>query len=74
MLHDLYLLSCYLEPSQAMLYEEDLEKRYGSAQVREALIEGWIELYCPPTLKTASKPVCRLSKAAIGKIELMIRL
>lgn len=69
MLHDLYLLSCYFEPSQAMLYEDDLETRYGISAVREALLEGWIELYCPLSLKTPVRPVCRLSKAGIGKME-----
>lgn len=72
MLHDLYLLSCYFEPAQAVLFEDDLENRYGRATVREALVQGWIELYCPATLKTPSKPACRLSKAGIGKIEVMM--
>jgi len=70
MLHDLYLLSCYFEPSQAMLFEDELEDRYGQAAVREALMKGWIEIFCSPLLSSASsKPLCRLSKAGIGKVE-----
>jgi hypothetical protein len=71
MLHDLYLLSCFFEPSQAVLYEEDLERRYGVAMVKEALLKGWIELYSRPSLKEPSAVLCRLSKTGIGKIESM---
>lgn len=70
MLHDLYLLSCYFEPSQALLCEQALEKRYGEQAVKEALLHGWIELYAPPSLqKGASQVLCRLTSSGIGKIE-----
>lgn len=69
MLHDLYLLSCYFEPTQAVLYEEDLERRYGLAAVRDALQAGYIEFFCAPCEKGAGKFFCRLSSRGLGHIE-----
>lgn len=70
MLHDLYLLSCYFEPSQALLCEEALEERYGQEAVREALLAGWIELYVVPAfIKSPARLMCRLTDSGIGKIE-----
>ena len=69
MLHDLYLLSCYFEPTQAVLYEEELERRYGLAAVRDAVKAGYIEFFCAPCEKGAGKFFCRLSPQGIGLIE-----
>lgn len=69
MLHDLYLLSCYFDPTQAVLYEEDLERKYGPETVREAIVKGWLDLYCAPCAKGAGKIYCRLSSRGLGQIE-----
>ena len=69
MLHDLYLLSCYFEGPQAVLYEDDLKRRYGLAQVADALKEGLIELYCAPCSKGSGKFFCRLSSRGLGRVE-----
>lgn len=61
MLHDLYLLSCYFEGPQAVLYEEDLKRRYGLETVTRALNDGLLELYCIPCAKGAGGFFCRLS-------------
>ena len=69
MLHDLYLLSCYFEGPQAVLYEDDLERRYGFAAVRDALKEGLIELYSAPCSKGQGKFFCRLSNRGLGRVQ-----
>lgn len=69
MLHDLYLLSCYFDPTQAVLFEEDLNRRYGLAAVTEALKEGWIELCCMPCRQGNQRRWCRLTHVGIRKIE-----
>jgi hypothetical protein len=69
MLHDLYLLSCYFEPTQAVLYEDDLNRRYGVDAVRDAVRAGFVELYCAPCAKSPGKFFCRLSQRGIGQIE-----
>ena len=68
MLHDLYLLSCYFEGPQAILYEDELKRRYGYGAVREALKKGWIELYCPPCAKGNNTFFCRLSPRGLRHI------
>ena len=68
MLHDLYLLSCYFDGPQAVLYEDVLKRRYGLSAVADALKEGLIELYCAPCNKTSGKFFCRLSKTGLGRI------
>ncbi len=68
MLHDLYLLSCYFEGPQAVLYEDDLKRRYGLQAVREALVQGLIELYCAPCAKGSGKFFCRLSARGLGQV------
>ena len=68
MLHDLYLLSCYFEPNQAVMYEEDLKRRYGLKAVSEALRNGLIELYCPPCARGKSTFFCRLSPRGLNEI------
>lgn len=70
MLHDLYLLSCYFDESQAILYEEDLKRRYGITTVADALKEGLIELYCAPCHGAGGgKFFCRLSARGLGRVE-----
>ncbi len=69
MLHDLYLLSCYFEPTQAVLYEEDLTRRYGLSAVSEAVREGWIELCCLPCRQGPQSRWCKITELGIGKIE-----
>lgn len=68
MLHDLYLLSCYFEGPQAVLYEDDLRRRYGTAAVRDALRDGLLELYCAPCAKGPGKFFCRLSSHGLGRV------
>lgn len=68
MLHDLYLLSCYFEGPQAVIYEDDLKRRYGLTAVAEALKEGLIELYCAPCRNGEGSFFCRLSARGLGKI------
>ena len=70
MLHDLYLLSCYFDEPQAILYEDDLKRRYGLSAVADALKEGLIELYCAPCGGRGNgKFFCRLSPRGVGRIE-----
>lgn len=69
MLHDLYLLSCYFDGPQAVLYEEDLKRRYGLSVVADALREGLIEMYCAPCSKGPGKFFCRLSSLGMGRVE-----
>lgn len=68
MLHDLYLLSCYFDEPQAIMYEEDLKRRYGSGAVTKALKDGLIELYCAPCAKGGKGFFCRLSSRGIGYV------
>ena len=70
MLHDLYLLSCYFDEPQAVMYEDDLKRRYGLSAVADALKEGLIELYCAPCNgRTSDKFFCRISERGLGRIE-----
>ncbi len=69
MLHDLYLLSCYFDGPQAVLYEEDLKRRYGISAVREALLQGFLELYCAPCAKGGDGFFCRLSARGRRHVE-----
>jgi hypothetical protein len=69
MLHDLYLLSCYFEGPQAVLYEDDLKRRYGIQAVRDAVLQGLLELYCVPCAKNQGKFFCRLSARGMGQAE-----
>ncbi len=69
MLHDLYLLSCYFEPTQAILYEDDLKKRYGALAVQEAASQGFLEFYCAPCSKGIGRFFCRLSSRGIHHVE-----
>ena len=69
MLHDLYLLSCYYEPTQAVLYEDDLERRYGIAAVRDAVQAGYLEFFCAPCEKGKGKFFCRLSSRGLGQVQ-----
>ncbi len=69
MLHDLYLLSVYFEPTQAVQYEDDLFRRYGSEAVNEALGQGWIERLCAPCAKGDARFFCRLSPAGEARVQ-----
>ena len=68
MLHDLYLLSCYFEGPQSVLYEDDLRRRYGLKAVTDALKEGLIELYCVPCTRGDQRLYCRLSSRGLGQV------
>lgn len=68
MLHDLYLLSYYFEGPQAVLYEDDLRKRYGLKAVAEALKQGLIEVYCAPCSKGEARLYCRISRRGMGQV------
>jgi hypothetical protein len=61
MLHDLYLLSVYFDPTQAVLYEDDLNNRYGRDAVDKALGQGLIERFCAPCASGRMRFFCRLS-------------
>jgi hypothetical protein len=62
MLHDLYLLSCYFEPTEAILYEDDIKRRYGSNAVLLAVKEGLLEFYRAPCLRGEGRCFYRLSR------------
>jgi hypothetical protein len=62
MLHDLYLLTCYFEPVNAVLYEEELA-------VRAAAQAGYLEFFRAPCGRGAGKYFCRLSPRGLGQIE-----
>lgn len=69
MLHDLYLLSCYFDEPQAVLYEEDLKKRYGMRAVADALRAGLIEVYCVPCRGANDSFYCRISPRGLGEVK-----
>lgn len=69
MLHDLYLLTCYFEPTNAILYEDELERRYGITAINDAVREGYIELFRAPCVKNAGKCFYRLSARGFCQIE-----
>ncbi len=69
MLHDLYLLSCYFEGPQAVLYEDELKRRYGEAEVQDAVKAGWLEFFCAPCSKGDGRFFCRLSALGMGQAE-----
>ncbi len=70
MLHDLYLLSCYFEPTQAVLYEDDLKRRYGDGAVKDALDQGLLEFFRTPCgSQQKGRFFCRLSDRALGQIK-----
>lgn len=69
MLHDLYLLTCYFEPTNAILYEDELERRYGITTVKEAMHKGYIELFRAPCMNGTGKCFYRLSARGLVEIE-----
>jgi len=69
MLHDLYLLSCYFEPTNAVLYADELERRYGAQAVAEALQAGSIQLFRAPCERGSGKCFYRLSPRAFADME-----
>jgi hypothetical protein len=67
MLHDLYLLSCYFEPVEAVLYEDEVTARYGAEAVRTALRDGLIELFRAPCKSNVKgRYFCRLTDKALS--------
>lgn len=72
MLHDLYMVSCYFDPAQAVLCEDELRERYGASSVAEALRDGLIERICTPCNNGRFRFFCRLS--SLGEQSVQARL
>lgn len=68
MLHDLYLLSCYFEPTMAVMYEDDLKRRYGESAVLQALKEGLLDYHQAPCLRGRGKCFYRLSQKGVAAV------
>lgn len=62
MLTDLYLLQYYFEEAGAAMYQEDLVRRYGRAELKAALEAGLIEARCLPCKSGEEKALFRLSE------------
>jgi hypothetical protein len=69
MLHDLYLLSCYFEPSLAVMYEDDLHRRYGADRVARAIEEGLLDYHQTPCLFGKGRCFYSLSEKGLKTIE-----
>jgi len=69
MLHDLYLLSCYFDAPSAIIYEDDLKKRYGNEAVSQALSQGWLDFYRAPCLRGNGKCFYRLSQKGLQQVQ-----
>ena len=72
MLHDLYLLSVYFEPSQAIMYEDDLKRRYGTGTVLAAMKDGFLEFYRAPCLRGEGRCFYRLSEKGLKAASLQV--
>ena len=72
MLQDLYLLSVYFEPSQAIMYEDDLKRRYGDGTVLSAMKEGLLEFYRAPCLRGEGRCFYRLSEKGMKAASLRL--
>ena len=70
MLHDLYLLSCYFDAPSAILYEDDLKRRYAPHEILHAMKEGWLDFYRAPCLRGDAKCFYRLSQKGLRAAEL----
>ncbi len=68
MLHDLYLLACYFEPTMAVMYEDDLKRRYGDGAVRKALHEGLLDYHRAPCLRGDGRCFYRLSQKGLAAV------
>lgn len=69
MLHDMYLLSCYFEPSQAMLMEDEFRKRYGDSVLHDAVEKGWLETVCIPCRRNeVRRNFLRLSQKGMAMV------
>lgn len=68
MLHDLYLLSSYFDPAEAVLYENEIMARYGAEAFRTAARDGLIEVYRAPC-HTAHRGrfFCRLTQRGLSE-------
>ena len=62
MLYDLYMLACYFEPTMAVMYEDDLRKRYGESAVAKALEDGLLISSKTPCLCGDRRSFYRLSQ------------
>ncbi len=62
MLQDLYLVSCYFDTVQAVLYEDDLNRRYGDGAVTEAIRQGLLERRKIPCAAGRERIICWLSE------------
>ena len=69
MLHDLYLLSCYFEPSLAVMYEDDMKRRYGQEAIQSAVREGFLDFHRIPCLFGRGKCFYSLSEKGLQTIE-----
>jgi hypothetical protein len=70
MLHDLYLLTCYFEPTLAVMYEDDLKRRYGEGAIRQALRDGMLDFHQAPCLRSGGKCFYRLSQKGMAAARL----
>lgn len=69
MLHDLYLLACYFEPTLAVMYEDDLKRRYGESAVSQALREGMLDFHRAPCMRPGGgKCFYSLSQKGIASV------
>jgi hypothetical protein len=62
MITDLYMLQHFFEEAGAAMYQEDVLRRYGKAQLRAALEAGLIEARCLPCRGGGEKALFRLSE------------
>lgn len=69
MLHDLYLLSCYFEPSLAVMYEDDMKRRYGVSAIQQAVQDGLLDFHRTPCLLGRGKCFYSLSDKGLQSIE-----
>jgi hypothetical protein len=69
MLHDLYLLSCYFEPSLAVMYEDDMKRRYGAVAIQKAVQDGFLDLHQTPCLFGRGKCFYSLSSKGLQTVE-----
>lgn len=68
LLQDLYMLSYYFEPSMAVMYEDDLKRRYGERAVGDAMKEGLLDYYRAPCLRGDGRCFYRLSRKGIEAV------
>jgi hypothetical protein len=62
MIADLYMLQHFFEEAGAAMYQEDVVRRYGRAQLKAALEAGLIEARCLPCRGGGERALFRLSE------------